>query len=346
MAIQALRAIETFANTVSEDQDGITFIVNFKVELTGVETASASERSLIQATALTALGIPQYGAQFAGNSAAFVVKRSVKTISGEENNIPRFCIVTCTFSSKPTNKRDEEENPLDKIPDIRWSSHFERQAILNALFRRTFQNGAIIGKDQPGDRISGKLNGFNQFNIAITNSAGEPFSPSPEKDIPFSIITISENIARNKFDPASDRNMIGTVNKETFRVDGVEIDKQTALLLDRTSDSMYQGKTSYRKVDTTILLKDTHDLVIQDKGFLYKGNDTGTSIDLSTAFGGSDGTESLFVFTNGSKSPDELLLDGLGNILTRSVNDGAVYIHYRVHELTDFTKLNLPREKI
>jgi len=347
MSIKLLKAVPTFGNTATEDENGSTYVQMFRIGLTGFETANAFQRSLVQAQALFADGLPQYGFAFAGNSNAFCINRTVQVINTESDNIPTHIIVTCTFSTIPRTKRDEEEDPLKKRPDIVWGTHFEREAVLNAHERQEFQNGANLGPLVCGARntSTGDLNAFNEFSLGIINSAGQPFTPSPEKDIPFPTVTVVQNIGRDAWDPVQNKQFIGARNSTDFKVDGVTIKRREGKLLDRTARTVYQGKLSYREVTTTILIKNNHNLILQDRGFLFLGiPKSGTDdIDPSPVFGGDATTEPFTVETDGTETPEEILLDGRGNVNPKERT--PVYIHYNFDDDRNFALLGLPQEK-
>ena len=347
MTITLGDAVPYFDNPATENQDGSTFIQRFRVPLFGVDTADAKERSLIEGRAKRANGLPQYGHQYEGNSAAFCQNITANVISGQENNTPTHVIVACTFSTKPVDKRDEEEDPLEKRPDIIWSTHFEREAVLNAHERVEFQNGSALGPVVCGSRntITGEVNGFNQFSLGIINSAGQPFTPSPEKDIPFPMVTVIQNISRDDWDPVQNKLFIGTRNITDFKIDGVTIKRREGKLLDRVARTMYQGKLSYREVTTTILIKANHDLILQDRGFITIGIPTtpGNPSDPSPVFGGDQNTVPNNIKVDGNNSPEEILLDGLGNLNPKEKS--PVYIHYNFDDDQNFTLLRLPQDK-
>ena len=239
-------------------------------------------------------------------------------------------------------------NPLAKRPDIMWSSAFEREVIMNCSQLRVFQNNGEKEK-LLGQAMAGAFNNINQFSLGITNSANDPFNPQPEKDIPYPMVTVTQNLPRAAWDSSANARMIGTINSGRFTVDGVSIGKDQALLLDRTSRTMYQGKLSYREVTTTLLLKTTHDLILQDRGYkrlfkLVEDEEGEEQAKPSTKFGGGGGdVVEAVAKIDGEDTPIEVLLDGKGNPL--KPGDKPVYIHFTIHNKTNFNALRLPREK-
>ena len=345
MSITTDKAIPYFDFPATESKDGTTYIQNFKVPLNGTDTATALELSLVGAKALRAVGVPQYGAQYAGDAFAFCERRTTKTISGEENNRPNFVIVSCTFTTISVDKRDEEQSPLEKRPDIVWGSQFERIVATNARRIRTVQGG------QQNDIQEQKVNQvfvgqFNQWDFQITNSSGKFFNPQPEIDVPYPIVTIVQNLSRDQWDPITNAKLVGATNLNSFRVDGVKIEKEQALLLDRTARTMYQGKLSFREVTTTLLFKNTHDLIIGDQGFMV-WKKTGDPRAKSSRFGGGENDFMRVVAKQaGENTPEQVPLDGKGNeLLGIPIDAKAVFIHFQVFQKLDFTSLNLPAEK-
>jgi len=342
MAITSGQAEYYFGNTINEAENGTTYMVHYIVRLFGFETASAKERSQSQLIAKRASGVPQYGDQYEGDVNAFARGISVATIGGEDKNIPTKAIVSVTFSTIPTEDRDEEENPLNKRPDSSWTTVFEREVVLNAWRRQIFQNGGMIGQVLDAGIIGNVFNNFNLFKIGIKNSANEPFNPIPEKDVPYPMVTIVRNVPSAAWDPLTQSQFVGTINVEDIKVDGADIKKENALCLENSSRLFYQGKDSFREITTSLLLKNSHDLQIQDKGFkVLKKPDGGGS----TGFGGgSGGFKPTVAKVDGEDTPVEVLLDGNGNILPE--NAKPVYIHYAIFQTANHTQLGLPQEKL
>lgn len=344
MSITTGKAVPYFDMPATETKDGTTYIQNFKVPLSGFATASAQQRSLVGSLALRANGIPQYGAQYAGDSFAFCMNRTTKPIGGEENQIPSFVIVTCTFTTLSVDKRDEEQSPLEKRPDIVWSSQFERKAAYNS-YRLTKVQGnkkSEIAKDEKRPKVEVGL--FNQWSIGITNSAGQFFQPFPEIDVPYPIVTIVQNLSRDQWDAQTNAKLIGSINLDPIRVDGVSIGKEQAFLVDRTARTMYQGKLSFREVTTTLLFKNTHDIIVADTGYkvLIDPENPKTK---SAKFGISGKFRPSRVQDDGAPTPVQVALDGLGNRQFVKANDPAVMLQFSVFLRLKWDSLLLPEEK-
>lgn len=345
MAITAGKAVPYFDMPATETKDGTTYIQNFKVPLSGFATANALQRSLVGSLALRANGVPQYGAQYAGDGFAFCTQRTTRPIGGEEDQIPTYVIVTCTFSTISVDKRDEEQSPLEKRPDIVWASQFERIVAMNARRIKTVQGGKenIVQEQKVRKVFVGQ---FNQWDFQITNSSGRHFNPQPEIDVPYPIVTIVQNLSRDDWDPITNAKLVGSTNLNSFKVDGVKIEIGQALLLDRVARTMYQGKLSFREVTTTLIFKNTHDIIAGDQGFTVwkkKGDPDAKS----GRFGG--GQNDFFIHNvrnAGDNSPDQVPLDGLGNELKGiPLKEKAVFIHFSVFQQLDFSSLKLPADK-
>ena len=345
MALSAGTAIPYFGNPAEETADGSTYTLKFKVKFTGYATATAQELSTIGALALRAPGVPYYGSIYPANSSAYCRSRATKEL--QDNNIPTAVIVTCTFTTKPAENRDEEENPLDKKPDIDWSHQWERAVIMNAYRIQIFQNNQKIGNDIRGGRAAGAQKQFqniNQFDLGITDSAASPFNPQPEADVPYLTCTIVQNLPA--FDPTEALRAIGTVNNKKFRIDGENVLEGQAMCIERRASIKYSGKISYREVTTSFLFKNTHALVLQDRGFRVfeevEGSAGGTTG--GTKFGGDAGDVTTVAKEGGEDAPEEVLLDGKGNKLEKGKK--PVYLHFDYLNTSDFNTLTLPRERL
>ena len=340
MTLKALNARPYYGNTVSVGANGTTYIQNYQVPFENVKTASPEELQLIEVKAVNANGVPKYGSSFRANSAARCEGISTRVLAGQESNIPTSVIVTCTFSTLPVNNRGEEEDPLKKRPDINWDIMYEREVILNCYRINAFQNDkkifpAIIGKlIRRAERI---FKNVNLFDLGITNSNKKPFNPQPEADVPYLTATIVQNF--ETFDPTEAIAFTGSVNRFSFKIDGENVRPGQAMCLGRTANILYNGDQSYRQVTTKLLFKETHALILQDRGFrAFK--------EQSNVFGGPQGSEDVWIKNDGIESPEEDLLDGKGNILEKGKNIKPVYLHFDYLKPTDFRKLQLPAERL
>ena len=349
MTIEFGKVEPYFDNPATENKDGSTFVQRFHVPLLNVIGSSAMELSLIEGRAKRAQGVPLYGHVYPGNNAAFcqVIKSNV--ISDQTKNIPTHVIVSCTFSTKPVNKRDEEEDPLKKSPDIIWGEFTEKVTLTNARRLTVFQ-GKTRGATLKGEPIANSpFNKINQYSLGITNSALDPFKPGIQRDVFWDTVTIVQNISRDDWDPEENSKLKGTVNKAKIVVDGFKIPAKNAFLKSRTARIMYQGKLSYRQVTTTLIIKNTHAVIVQDTGFQKLVEKLPTVPGLqqgppSTEFGGTEDFKKIPIKTNAKKVPVEQPLDGLGNALKKG--EEIVYSHWDVYEREDFKLLKLPTEKL
>ncbi len=294
--------------------------------------SSGNDVQLLEASALFAPGIPRYGDSFKLNNAAFVNSISANVLSSQSNQIPNQVIVTVTFSTIANDKKDEEEDPLKKAPDVAWTTHFEREVIDNARILKIKDN-VILQEAGKG----GKLQQINNFAIPITNSVGVPFTPAPEIDVPYMKVSIVQNLG--VFDVGQANSMIQTVNVKSFQLDGYTITEGQGLLLDRSATIEYQGKISYRVVTTEILIKSDHELSIKDNGkTAYFGEKP------SNKFKGGKQADIDHITFNGKEVDDAQLLDGKGN----AVADGgkAVFLNWGIFAVSDFNQLQLPAQRL
>lgn len=328
MAITVKSVEPYFANPASLSQDGTTYAQNFKVEF-NISNATKGDRQLIEAKALFAAGIPRYGDVFKANKAAFCRTVSAAIIPAQSKNLPSIVLVSCTFTTVSVEKKDEETNPLDKAPDITWSTHFENEAIVNAI--SLVVAGQNIGAGGAGGQI-------NNNKVPIINSAGQPFDPAPTRQVPYLKCSIVQNLPF--FDIRQANSFIQTTNSSPFRLDGFLIKKGACLLLERAASIEYQGQFSFRKVQTSLLFKDNHDLHLQDRGtkvFNPKPQP-------SQNFNGGDPEKRIFIMDDGGENTAEDLLDGKGNRLEKGAN--AVYLEYTILSENDFNQLKLPKLRL
>lgn len=326
MAISIKSVQPYFANPVQINQDGTTYIQNFKVEF-NTQSATKADRQLIETKAVLAAGVPRYGDVFKANKAAYCKSISSSVIPDQSKNLPSIVLVSCTFTTVSVEKKDEETNPLDKAPDITWGTHFENEAIVNAS--SLIVAGQNIGG---GGNVGGRQVNNNQ--VAIINSAGQPFTPAPTRSVPYVKCTILQNFSF--FDVKQAISAIQTTNSSPFRIDGFIIKRGQALLLERAASIEYLGKISYRKVQTTILFKLNHSLHLQDKGtkaFNPKPQK-------SQAFNDGDPKKKINIMDDGAETTTSGLLDGKGNQLEKG--KPPVYLEYTILGTSDFKRLNLP----
>jgi hypothetical protein len=339
MAITWISTKAMMGNPASQTADGSTYTQNFKVtfDVSGRVTAGVEagrDVQLLEALAIEAQGVPRFGNQFRRNRAAFLTNKSANVLSSQSNNIPNQVIVTCTYTTISVDKKDEEENPLDKAPDITWGTHFEKEAIYNARILKVFQGNKQIFKDQKAGR-GNKIQQINNFVIPITNSCGQTFSPFPEVDTPYLKCTITENLSF--YDVKQAQEMIQTVNADEFRIDGYLVRQGQALLLDRSAVIQYQGKLSYRVVTTQLLFKENHELTVIDQG-------TKAYIKESKEFRSGDPDKRKNLMDDGAETTALENLDGRGNKLKKGKD--IVFLNWGIHKVSKFKSLKLPEIRL
>jgi hypothetical protein len=335
MAITWVSTAPMFSNPATQNENGVTYVQNFKVTYDiSSRIASGYDVQLLETSALTAPNIPRYGDQFRGNTAAFCNSITTRVIDSQSNNIPNQVIVTCTFSTQSDTKKNEENNPLEKAPDIVWSTHFEREAVQNARILRVIQDGREIDKVQEAGR-GNKIQQINNFSISVTNSSGQPFNPFPEKDVPYMLCSIVENKA--VFDVKQANDFIQTVNVRSFKLDGYTIQKGQALLMNREASTEYQGKLTYRKVTTSILIKETHEMQILDNGMYIYGSG-------ANKFAGGNPDDLIPYDLDGVNSTTAQRLNGKGGKLGAGAK--SVFLNFGIFAVRDFRELNLPSQRL
>ena len=314
-----------FSNGASQDDSGTNYTQRYLVKFSNIDTASAADLQLAEAQAMTTNGIPSIGDNFRFNRNAYCKSKQAQVLN--QDNKPVGVIVTCTFSTIGTDKKDQEEDPLKKRPDITWNHVTEREAV-NAVRRiRVVQDGKVI-EEKKSQVIADILRG----GIAVTNSFGDPPQSFPEKERGWLTWTIVQNLPT--YDVAQAEAVLYTVNVEPIRIDGFPIGAEKNLIVQRSATIKYQGKQSYREVTTSGIVKPTHDAQVLDNG-------PHAYIETSARFksGIDDGTS---ITINGQDAIDRL--DGKGNRLAKDKSD--VFLLMAAYDLGDHHTLGLPQERL
>lgn len=328
MAMNIVSVNPYFNNPAAQDTKGTNITQSFLVLFDDFLTASAADLQLASYQAITAGGIPVIGDQFRANKSAFCKTKGTQLLN--EGNKPVGIIVICNFSTIASEEQDETENPLDKRPDISWTPTFEREAVMSAKSIQIFQGGKDIEKKE-GAAANGILP-FNDFELPVQNSFGGNFSTQPEKDVPYQQFTVVENLAT--YDISLALELLQTINKSEFTVDGFPIPKHQCLITQRSGVRKYSGKLVYYEVTTTGLLKGTHAAVVIDNGNMayeaaskvyQSGIDDGTPTQI-------DGVDAI--------KP----LDGKGNELAQGSD--PVFLHFGVYNEAEHSRLKLPTRRL
>jgi len=332
MALPITSVEPAYMNPVTQNDSGTTYTQRFQV-LFNNDNATPSEMQIIEARALTAPGIPRYGAQFRADRAAFCNSITPLMAADNNNNLPFKVIVTCIFTTESVDKKDEENSPLEKSPDILWATETVNETLQNARILLVKQGGNVVEtvKDKGGGNI---LQQINNFAIAITNSSGQRFATEPTVNVPYPTVTIVQNLPF--FDPKLMINTVGTINVRSFKVDGQTITKGQALLIQRDATTAYQGKLSYRIVTSKLMIKQTHDLIVLDNGHKIFSTE-------SQKFNSGDPEDLIPIQFNGVDLTDLQLLDGKGNILAKGKDQ--VFLNYGIFKAQDFRRLKLPQRR-
>lgn len=329
------RVERTFQNPISGDLKSTTFVENWQVLFTraSLESASPDDLGTAEFIAYFANKVPQIKQNHRLNANAFC--QAKQTITIVSKNRPTGVIVTCTFNTQGTDKQDEEENPLLKIPDVTWSSITEREAVINA--RRI----KILKNNNPIETIVGAINvnlpfrNINSFDLAILNSFGDVFAQQPEKEVAYQTVTIVENVPF--FSVGLAKAALFAVNGQPFSVDGESIASETAMCINRSAQNRFAGILRYREQTTTLLFKPTHDILVTDNGAnAYIGEDNKSNKYRS----GID--EGGKITINGENTIKRL--DGKGNVLDDK--EDSVFLQFAVNPVLDFNLLNLPRQRL
>lgn len=319
-------------NPVVRDESGTSYTERFQV-LFDHDNPTARELQLIEVRALNAPGIPRFGAQFRGDRAATCTNITPIQAPDNSNNLPFKIIVICKYSTKSSDKRDEDKNPLLKSPDVMWATETINEVLENARILNVVQGGKTIEtlkKRGNGDI----LQQINNFAIGITNSCGQPFSTGPQRAVPYPTVTIVQNL--KFFSPKLMINTVGTINVRSFKIDGETILRGQALLVQRDATTAYQGKSSYRIVTTKLLIKQTHDITIKDNGHMIYDPAV-------QKFAAGDPLDRIPITFGGVTLTELQPLDGKGGILAKGADD--VFLKFGIYNAQDFRRLKLPSRR-
>lgn len=329
-----------FSSPASISGDGSNYVLRYKVhfDLDQVRLASATDLQLLESRALIAssggVSIPEYNSVHPFNNAARCSNISAQ--AQVEDNKPTLVIVTCTFTTKSNEQKDEEEDPLLKAPNVDWHVIFEREIVQNADLVKIFQGGQQrLSVNSPPNRE--QVANVNEFILPISNSADVPFKPSPEKDVPYLIANINRNIPSSSWDAKKALASIGGLNQDPFSLDGSSFDKEQGLIIDRRASIRYTANFSYREESISILFKNTHDIIVVDNGFTGYNEEAGI-------FGVREGEELVTFKTDGEDNPVETKMNGFGSPLP--AGEDPVFLHFRYLKQINFGALNLPAEKL
>jgi hypothetical protein len=323
-------ATPMFSNPATQDESGSSFTQRYQVLFNNIDTASGASLQLAEALALNAPGVPQIGNIFRLNRKAYCTSKSAQT--RVQNNKPLSVIVTCVFSTRGREDKDETDDPLAKRPVITWSPIFEREAVKNARIIKVFQGGQEIKALRQQDQ--GGAANINNFKYAIANSFGAEFDQFPEKEVPYMQWTVTQNLPF--FDVGQAIKLLQTVNIKPFRIDGEKILAGQNLLIQHSATVRYAGDLSYREVTTSGLIKTTHDVQVLDNGdqeFWFA----------SDKFQGGKEEDGIKITNKGG---DEIIakLDGKGNALEKGQD--PVFLHFGVYGAADHNSLNIPSGRL
>ncbi len=333
MALQITgKATPMYPNEASRNSSGTTYTQRFQVLFSDIGSASGVDLQLAETLALDADGVPNIQDNFRGNKAAYCNAKSAATRFAE--NKPVSVIVTCTFTTLGTPSKDQDENPLDKVPVVTWSNIFEREAITSAREIRVFQDG----DERVADRQQGKGKGVNNFSLAINNSFGASFESFPEKEVPYMQWTVVENVA--VFDVNLAVDLLQTVNHLDFKIDGYTILAGRNLLTQRSATQQFSGKFSYREQTTSGIIKLSHDVQVVDNGDMQYNPKiaAGNKFNIGALPKGDKGIKTI---VNAQEAVDKL--DGHGNQLKEGKK--PVFINFKVYEAQDHKRLHLPEQR-
>ncbi|MBX3438020.1 MAG: hypothetical protein KF861_11060 [Planctomycetaceae bacterium] len=245
----------------------------------------------------TASGIPTLW-QAHPDGAAICTGRSARRIDDSR----LVWEVTATFQWRPTDTDDEDENPLDRAPKIRWTSQLVTKPVL---------------KDRNGD--------------ACVNSAGDYFDPPLEAEYPRWIVNI-QFIATVV--PSGILSYPGAINSSSVTIDGIAVAAERARVVGLDISEIQRHDTGseivlYRSITLAVEVRhandDPFDIEALDQGFRIKEDDELKDILIEDEDG------------NKSRPSSPVLLDGAGGKLEDPSPENAEFLTFETVARQDFT---------
>lgn len=232
---------------IAADGRGGSIDVDFKREYTVKYLVRTDDRSDGPATVRTAFGIPNVGDLYTpGND--FDPQAIVTNKRVSQGGSPWEWEVDVTYSTDVKEEPEKPASPLDEPPRVSWG--FQERRIL------------VPGRYQNPDSPSQT----QDFQLGVTNSAGELYDPQPEMDISEPILTISKNVAT--ISPSQFFSIANCVNSDTF----YGSNPRQLRLRAPTAESAYDKTIgTYWQVTYGFAYKwDTWDIQVLNQGTFYK----------------------------------------------------------------------------
>lgn len=240
-----------------------------------------------------AAGLPQPGDAHPVDAAAYVKSRSA---SQDEKTRLRW-EVDISYEYSP---RDPKESPLDRDPEVEWTSQMFTKSVV---------------KDRNGE--------------ACLNSAGDYFDPPLEAEFIRWTANIQFNVASV---PVWLKQYAGAINNAPIEIDGDSTVAERARIVALSiSKRQVQNDISFKTVTLSVECRDadddSFDLEPIDQGLRIKDEETGKLVDI------------LVEDESGTERPAsaQVLLDGAGKVLANPSPATAFFHHFEVPRRLDFS---------
>lgn len=233
-------------------------------------------------------------------------------------------VVIVSASYETGSGGQEEEDPLQEHPDIRWSARTVRLPVryANKKIKRINGQEEII---EQGDRI------------LVANSAGQKFDPPLEDDFKVIVYEFSHNIAVQ--DPQRTLNYRGAINNDRFNLGGLQVEPYQAMIARIEHQNMERNGERYWRESIVVEIGDDWRLAAEDMGILQLGDPEGPGDTIY--IGGERVTVRPIIDGQGVPLNDPVPLNGEGQALDGA--DPAIIIFETVaHPIRPFKGLGLP----
>lgn len=284
--------------------------VDFKREYTVKYLVRTDDRKDGPSVVRTAFGIPNVGDIYTpGND--FDPQAIVTNKRVSQAGSPWEWEVDVTYSTDVKEEPEQPESPLDEPPRISWG----------------FQDRRIL---VPGYYSEAQAPDLTQnYQLGVTNSAGELFDPQPEMDISEPVLTISKNVAT--IDQAQFFSLANCVNSDNFY--GAE--PRQLRLKPPSAESAYDKTIGvYWQVTYGFVFKwDTWDIQVLNQGTYYVNG--GWKYDFKTRTGA--GFVGLLTSTGGALNHNDDEWEGAYH----AGGDNPSFSRLRVYREVNFSSLGI-----
>ncbi|NBQ49120.1 MAG: hypothetical protein EBY40_00220 [Marivivens sp.] len=293
-------------------------------ELFGTASQGISQRTYTRVWRVVSDDVINHPTQVISQAPVFVgalfpydLDAFAKTITANYENAEesrKVALVVATYETGSGGEEEENEDPLQDRPDIRWGS-------------RTVRLPVKFTNDNPQQ--------------AITNSAGEDFDPLPEEDFQILVYEYSHNIAN--YSEAQASGYRGAINSDSFTLAGLSLGPYEARIQSISAQNAERNGIRYWRESVTVEIVDDWRLTLVDEGLRKKsaaaaGDGPGAEVYLGD---GNFGKVEPILDAFGNPVFEKVLLDGNGGVL-QGGNPVLLRFNTAAKPLRAFGPLGLP----